>query len=774
MFPRTRPGRRREARGSGFLVPTVAVVLLLGSLSAPGQDAGTLRTSAEVYRDTLPGESVNGLALDFRQLLPIGGLLSAEVTLVDKTDQAALGRGALHLTDLAVAGARVTTEAGDLALKLDASAFHFANDFLPVAYLRGGAVRAEKGPVSVSLFQGRNEQFRGIRLPTVTFAPEYLTGATASLRLSESVTLDADALRTTNRQRASNPLFGVQIPQQAESYGAGGTVKLASFWIAQARASFASYTYAPGSLYASGHFLSYVAGTVVDTDRWKAQADYIREGVNYVPLSTASVGNREGPHILLQSNGERLTATASFASYRNNLESNPDVPDLQSRSMFASLGYRLTSSVFAMMTLSQQNLSSDRGGEISRFVQRTASSEIGFPTYGHTRLRYQYQTTDEPSLRQRLHEVEIEQQPPAILGVQALLGVRVQHADSGASSLLYRGGLNGSIRDIHLSVQGEWGRDLGASNVFALNRNQNITASLSVPLVAAVELRVEGYWNRISAVVNPESIFVSQATQEQLFSINRRSLLVRLVRAFQWGKQPATGQGLPGGDRIPYGLVEGFVFQDVNGNGVPDFGEPPAPGIFIRLDDGQTARSDANGHFAFSNVIEGSHNVGLDLEVLPASYNSPGTTTASVRVQRLAPGRHDFGLIPTGSLSGTVEQFLSSGKRVGFARAVVTLLPNDFSVYTDTDGRYHFSNLPPGRYWVRLEEASLPEGAVVEAGQSEEQGLRAGEEGSVTTLDFSLRIEEKPVQKIFEHEQTLPQKPSTPKRTHGDRQDRSR
>jgi SdrD B-like domain len=334
--------------------------------------------------------------------------------------------------------------------------------------------------------------------------------------------------------------------------------------------------------------------------------------------------------------------------------------------------------------------------------------------------------------------------------------------------------LNGSIGDIHLSVQGEWGHDLGASNVFALNRNQNITASLSVPLVAAVELRVEGYWNQISAVVNPESIFVSQATQEQLYSINRRSLLVRFVRAFQWGKQPPTGHGLPGGDRIPYGLVEGFVFQDVNGNGLPDPGEPPAPGIFIRLDDGQTARSDANGRFAFSNVIEGSHNVGLDLEVLPASYNSPAATAASVRVQRLAPGRHDFGLIPTGSLSGTVEQALSSGERVGFARAVVTLLPNDFSVYTDTDGRYHFSNLPPGRYWVRLEEASLPEGAVVEAGHSEEQDLRAGEEGSVAPLDFSLRIEEKPVQKIFEHEQTVPHEPSTPKRTKGYRQNRSR
>ncbi|HEY6148234.1 MAG TPA: hypothetical protein VIZ69_11070, partial [Thermoanaerobaculia bacterium] len=583
----------KSGRRGGFAL--ILLAFLAAAAPAAAQEPGALRAGAESYRDTLPGESVNGVSLFFRQALPIGGLLEADAVLVDRSEQSVLGRGALRFSDYALLGTRVGAEAGDLSIKLDAAPFHFSNDYLPVSNIRGGSLRADTGRFVFAGFAGRNEQFQGIRLPTVTFAPEYLTGGTVLFRATDALSLDAGALRTENRQSVSNPLFGVEIPRRADTVSGGGMLRLSPFWTAAARASYATYEYAPGSAYASGSFLSWVLGAALDSPRWKGEANYLRQGVNAVPLSTASVGNREGPHVLLQSIGERFLAAASFSAYRNNLESNPGLPNLRSESEFVSALYRLTPQIAASGSVNRQELTSDRAGVSGRFRQTSASGSVGFPTFGATRLRYQYQTTEEPDLHQRLHEVELEQQPPPFYGVTLTAGVRLQRNSAGSSSVLYRGSLSGSVGPVSLSASGEWGRDLGASSVFALNRTQMVTAGASVMLPGEVELRVEGNWNRNSAVVNPESIFVSQTTQEQLYSLNRHAVLVRLSRGFRWGRTPAGGIG-PAEYR-PYGAVQGFVFQDSNGNGLRDPGELPTPGITVRLDDGQTAKSDAAGRF---------------------------------------------------------------------------------------------------------------------------------------------------------------------------------
>ncbi|HYK43245.1 MAG TPA: hypothetical protein VE007_12720, partial [Thermoanaerobaculia bacterium] len=521
----SQPWRRRRMRGAWLPALLLAAGVLLPRPTR-AQEPGALRTGAESYRDTLPGESVNGVSLDFRQALSVGGVLEADAILVDRQDRSILGRGSLRFSDYALLGARLSAAAGDFGIKLDAAPFHFSNDYLPISNIRGGSLRADTGRLILSAFQGRNEQFQGIRLPTVTFAPEYLTGATAVFRATDDVSIDANALRTENRQSVSNPLFGVEIPRHADTIGGGGTVRLSRFWTAQAKVSYARYEYAPESAFASGSFLSWVVGGALDSPRWKAEANYLRQGVNAVPLSTASVGNREGPHILVQSIGDRFIGAASFSSYRNNLESNPGIPNLRSESEFASALYRLTPQVAASASINRQELTSDRAGVTSQFRQTSASGSVGFPSFGSTRLRYQYQTTDEPDLHQRLHEVELEQQPPAIYGVSLVAGVKLQHSTIGSSSLLYRGSVSGSLGPVSLSASGEWGRDLAASSVFALNRTQMVTAAASVMLPGEVELRVEGNWNRSSAVVNPESIFVSQATQEQLYSFNRHAVLV--------------------------------------------------------------------------------------------------------------------------------------------------------------------------------------------------------------------------------------------------------
>jgi hypothetical protein len=56
----------------------------------------------------------------------------------------------------------------------------------------------------------------------------------------------------------------------------------------------------------------------------------------------------------------------------------------------------------------------------------------------------------------------------------------------------------------------------------------------------------------------------------------------------------------PGGQVIPNSIY-GFVVNDLNGNGLIDFGEPGVPGVEVRAD-GETATTDADGFYVISGL----------------------------------------------------------------------------------------------------------------------------------------------------------------------------
>jgi hypothetical protein len=152
------------------------------------------------------------------------------------------------------------------------------------------------------------------------------------------------------------------------------------------------------------------------------------------------------------------------------------------------------------------------------------------------------------------------------------------------------------------------------------------------------------------------------------------------------------------------------------------------------------------------------------LEELPVSFNPPAILAATVHVARFKAGEHEFGLIPTSRLTGRVEQKLASGERRPFADAILTLLPGKFSTYTNEDGVYSFENLAPGRYVVRLEEQTLPEGAIAGNVLSVDIELRADDERVLDPFVFELLIEEKPIQPVLQNEQIIsPRRPAKPK-----------
>jgi len=182
-----------------------------------------------------------------------------------------------------------------------------------------------------------------------------------------------------------------------------------------------------------------------------------------------------------------------------------------------------------------------------------------------------------------------------------------------------------------------------------------------------------------------------------------------------------------------------FVWDDLNGNGLQDAGEPGVEGVTVNLYDGDgnlvgTTPTDADGLYTFTDLAPGDYVVEF---VLPGGFvftakdagddaldSDADTATGKTDTFTLAEGEEnltlDAGLQQTGSLGDFVWEDLDGNGlqdagEPGVEGVTVNLLdPNDgFAVLatttTDADGLYTFTDLAPGDYVV---EFVLPGGFV--------------------------------------------------------------
>ena len=101
---------------------------------------------------------------------------------------------------------------------------------------------------------------------------------------------------------------------------------------------------------------------------------------------------------------------------------------------------------------------------------------------------------------------------------------------------------------------------------------------------------------------------------------------------------------------IPFSSeIMGFVFEDLDGNGVQDAMEPGIDGVGVELEElfnGSVVTqmaTDANGHYGFMSLAPGSYNVMVTLSTLPMNFFPTTLTKYSVD---LGPGlgfQADFG-----------------------------------------------------------------------------------------------------------------------------------
>jgi protocatechuate 3,4-dioxygenase beta subunit len=177
-----------------------------------------------------------------------------------------------------------------------------------------------------------------------------------------------------------------------------------------------------------------------------------------------------------------------------------------------------------------------------------------------------------------------------------------------------------------------------------------------------------------------------------------------------------------------------FVWNDANGNGIQDSGEPGISNVTVNLlgSDGTTVLStkttDASGFYSFSNLLAGTYYVQF---TAPSGYtfttkNASGSTAANDSNVNPSTGKTDAITLATGATDNTIDAGLYQPASIGdfvwkdvngngiqdagepgISNVTVKLLGSDGTTVlgtktTNANGIYSFTNLLAGTYYVQF------------------------------------------------------------------------
>jgi len=195
------------------------------------------------------------------------------------------------------------------------------------------------------------------------------------------------------------------------------------------------------------------------------------------------------------------------------------------------------------------------------------------------------------------------------------------------------------------------------------------------------------------------------------------------------------------------GSVQGYVMEEMLS------GTRPAVGVPVSLDGYRTAVTDASGRYGLFQVPEGPHQVGLNMDQLPADYEPGPAMKERVAVEPSAISRADFRVIRLTSIAGKVV----APKDVQVENLVIRLAGTNRYTTPEQDGSFAFYNLREGPYEMVFDEQTLPEGFAL-ASPARAQAL-ASSANPPAPIKFELKAkppQEKPVREILQKRIDLP------------------
>jgi hypothetical protein len=717
--------------------------------------------------------NVGGIKVEVRQLLRRGGMLTVASDTVGNGGGLFFGRNYIELRDMPLGNSRTTVTLGTLYTTVDGMDRHFTNLMYPNFYILGGQLQVVYPKFTFTVAAGRNQLFLGPGILYLKAAPDAVAALQALYRPNKQFKIQFRSIFT--HANASLGYLGIpeeqvafRLPRQASTFFLSTQYEWRKGYSLLGEVAFAHIRPQPGteSLSLGRDQVSFYAGPLIERRRYRLEANYARQGVNYFPLSNQFLGDRQGAY----ASGdfqvtEKISVYGSATNARSNIEENPLRPTFRGFSVNGGASARLPGR-FSVSGNAGRSRISVSGGEFlssesvfhNYMVQVQRSFRVWVPTYRYLQTDFSSpQGGSVSSSLIRSHEFEMLR---SFRNGGALTGaVRVQRRAAGAqrgTSLFGRVGGSISFRNtVSIYGQGEIGRDLSNETLFTLNTIKTAVVGLQVKMPFGYALRAQVIANSLRTDPNLGNVFYAStlggASVIPLYSLARWVVLVELTKTFRWGRGRIPGMGVPDellSQYVPtYGDVEGYAFNDRNGNGERDAGEDGLPYVTVVLGE-RTVQTEATGHFLFREVRTGFYQLRVPPDQIPADYTVPTQTDYSIDVRQKGNTPIGIPVQVLGTIRGRVEVVNNGNPRVGYAEARLVLRPSARATLTDEDGNFAFDNLLPGAYTVEIDPQWLPEGSELATPAAYAVRVGSGDVAKVAPFVFQIKPVERPIQRV--------------------------
>jgi hypothetical protein len=693
------------------------------------------------------------VAYHFQEFLPQLGFLSANLEGYGSQNRFETGENFLELRGAPWMGFHWTITGGDFRTPGSLVELPFTNIYLPEIDGRGIRVAASHEDTQYSFFAGEETLTAGPRVAYRILIPQTIIGASARRRIARHLEVSGRFL---------------QLSASPESIAANPDLFPANRAFSMVRTLTMQALYSPLKqlkIYgeASRPFsqdgvtvTSSVAGLAWESPQLSLHANYVRQGVLYLPLAGYFLGDREGPFAEVRYRPwKRLELLASASQYHNNLEHNDAAPSFRSTSNVAGVTSLLPGSVSASAQISTVDFSSQGGGQPetasdNRQIDATLSRSIRRHTVHLEWRDIRMDTADAPQ-RQRSSEAGDTYQFKHLS-----LGGSVRYQEiSGAvryNSIFGRVLAVATAGRFSAFANVEIGQDLQNQTVFSTEAYRTSEVGMAVRLTRGWNLQTEVFRNSLNLTVNPETMFLLDNTAaygggspvaESIAAMSQWSLYFRLTKQLRWGAGlPVENLGHPLAAMVPLvGAIEGVVWTRSSA------GRSLAGGIPVSLDGGRTSVTGADGRYRFENVAEGPHEVGLALAELPADYDPAEPLKSRVVVLPRRLERTDFEVLPLLSVTGRI----TGPEGAALDGIVIRLLPGVRYTTTDNSGAFAFYNLHEGDFELMADPKSLPENGQLSTPERVPLVLRVGAAVPPVEFRFTVTSKDKPIVKVLDH-----------------------
>jgi hypothetical protein len=160
----------------------------------------------------------------------------------------------------------------------------------------------------------------------------------------------------------------------------------------------------------------------------------------------------------------------------------------------------------------------------------------------------------------------------------------------------------------------------------------------------------------------------------------------------------------------PLGVVEGYVFKDLNGNRLHDGNEKGLADIPVHIGNEET-RTNSQGHY-HKEIRAKRVQVSVDIDDVPQGFIFSTDALKEVEIRQDKTTQVDFGLTTQSGIYGVVFYDKNGNGQPDlqdtFLPRIKITLDGKASTISDAEGAYFFSNISPGKHTLAIDVNSIP------------------------------------------------------------------